>query len=80
MTLLFAAQLAQLRREPVAAAALAEQASAISTSHGLHALTLWCLLPSGWAAAQQGDVATGIAQISEAMDRRRAFGMGAVWP
>jgi predicted ATPase len=80
VTLLFAAQLAQFRREPAAAAALAEQALAISTSHGLHALSLWCLLPRGWALAQQGDVAAGIADISEAMDRRRAFGMGAVWP
>jgi class 3 adenylate cyclase/predicted ATPase len=80
VTLLFAAQLAQLRREPPAATMLAGQAMAISTEHGLHALTLWCLLPSGWAAAHQGDPEAAIADIGEAMARRRAFGMGAVWP
>ena len=80
VTLLFAAQLAQFRREPAAAKALAGQALGVSASHGLHAVALWCLLPRGWAAAQQGDVAAGIADISEAMERRRAFGMGAVWP
>ena len=80
VTLLFAAQLAQLRREPGAAATLAEQAFAISAKHGLHALTLWCRLPRGWAAAQLGDAAAGISDICEAMERRRAFRMGAVWP
>ena len=43
-------------------------------------MQLWCLLPRGWAAVQQGDVSAGIADIREAMDRRRAFGIGAVWP
>lgn len=80
VTLLFAAQLAQLRRDPAAATTLAGQAMAISSEHGLHALTLWCLLPRGWAAAQQGDAAAGISDICDAMARRRAFGMGAVWP
>ena len=49
-------------------------------STGFCALTLWCLLPRGWAIAQQGEWPAGIADIREAMDRRRAFGMGAVWP
>ena len=80
MMLLFAAQLSQLRREPVAARLRAEEAMAISVEHGLHAVALWCLLPRGWASAQQGDVPAGIADIREAMDRRRAFGIGAVWP
>ena len=43
-------------------------------------MELWCLLPRGWAAAQTGDVPAGIADIREAMDRRRAIGIGAVWP
>ena len=29
---------------------------------------------------QQGDSAAGVADIREAMDRRRKMGMGAVWP
>jgi class 3 adenylate cyclase/predicted ATPase len=80
VSVLFSAQLAQLRREPEPARTQAEEALAISTEHGLHALALWCLLPRGWAFAQQGDVPAGIADMREAMDRRRAMGMGAVWP
>jgi class 3 adenylate cyclase/predicted ATPase len=80
MTLLFAAQLAQMRRDTVAARIRAEEALQISAEHGLHAVELWCLLPRGWAAAQEGNVPAGIADIREAMDRRRAFGIGAVWP
>ncbi|MCW2514047.1 MAG: hypothetical protein JWR11_3089 [Mycobacterium sp.] len=80
VSLLFSAQLAQLCRDVETAWAHAEESLAVSTEHGLHALTLWCLLPRGWAKSQRGDVAGGIADIREAMDRRRAFGMGAVWP
>jgi predicted ATPase len=80
ISLLFLAQLSQLRREPEPATTRAEEAMAVSAEHGLPALELWCLLPRGWAVAQQGDVSAGIADIKEAMDRRRAFGMGAVWP
>ena len=80
LTLLFSAQLFQLRREPGPALACAEEAIAVSAEHGLHAVELWCLLPRGWAAVQRGDVAAGVADIREAMDRRRAIGIGAVWP
>jgi class 3 adenylate cyclase/predicted ATPase len=80
VTLLFAAQLSQFRRDAMAAKVSAEQALAISTEHGFHAISLWCLLPRGWALVQQGEVAAGIADFREAMERRRAFGMGAVWP
>jgi predicted ATPase len=80
MALLMSAQLSQLRREPEAARSQAEVAMAVAEEYGLHALTLWCLLPRGWAIAQLGDVAGGIADIREGMDRRRAFKMGAVWP
>jgi len=80
LTLLFAAQLAQLRREPEAARVLAEEAIALSTEHGLYAVELWCLLPRGWAVAQQGDVPAGLSDIREAMHRRRAVEIGAVWP
>ena len=80
LTLLFSAQLFQLRREPGPARARADEAIAVSVEHGLHAVELWCLLPRGWAAVQQGDAQAGIADIREAMDRRRAAGIGAVWP
>jgi predicted ATPase len=80
MALLMSAQLSQLRREPEPARIQAEEAMAVAEEHGLHAVTLWCLLPRGWAIAQLGDVAGGVSDIREGMDRRRAFGMGAVWP
>jgi predicted ATPase len=80
IVLLFSAQLAQLRREPEPARIHAEEALKVSVENGAPALALWCLLPHGWALAQQGDVAAGIADIRESMDRRRAFGMDAVWP
>jgi hypothetical protein len=80
ISLLFFAQLCQLRREPEPAKMYAEQGLEVSAEHHLPALELWCLLPRGWAVAQQGDVSAGIADIREAMDRRRRMGMGAVWP
>lgn len=80
IVLLFSAQLAQLRREPEPAQMRAEEALKVSVENGAPALALWCLLPRGWARVQQGDVAAGIADIRESMDRRRAFRMGAVWP
>lgn len=80
ITLLFAAQLSQLRRDAPRAATQAEEALAISAEHGLDAVWLWCLLPRGWASAQRGDVQAGIADIREAMARRSAANIGAVWP
>ncbi|MDT5151209.1 MAG: hypothetical protein QOI01_2942 [Mycobacterium sp.] len=80
MAILFSAKLAQLRRDPERARAQAEEALAISTEHGLDAVALWCLLPRGWAFADRGDAARGITDIRDAMDRRRALGMGAAWP
>jgi class 3 adenylate cyclase/predicted ATPase len=80
ISLLFAAQLGQLMRDPAEARARAEESLALSAEHGLHAVWLWCLLPRGWAAVQEGDPVAGIADIREAMDRRRAFGINAVWP
>jgi class 3 adenylate cyclase/predicted ATPase len=80
IVLLFSAQLAQLRREPEPARTLAEEALKVSVENGAPAMALWCLLPRGWARTQQGDVAGGIEDIRESMDRRRAFRMGAVWP
>lgn len=80
VSLLFSAKLSQLRREPGPARTRADEALAMAEEHSMHALSLWCLLPRGWALAQQGDVSAGIADIREAMERRRKMGMGAVWP
>jgi class 3 adenylate cyclase/predicted ATPase len=80
LTVLFAAQLSQLRRDAEAARTRAEEGLAISAEHDLHAVALWCLLPRGWASLQQGDVQAGIADIRESMERRKAAHIGAVWP
>ncbi len=80
IVLLFSAKLAQLRRDTEQARDLAEEGLRVSVEIGAPAVTLWCLLPRGWARAQQGDVGAGIQDIEEAMERRRAFRMGAVWP
>lgn len=80
MSLLFSAQLAQLRRDPETSLAHADEALTVSSEQRLHAVELWCLLPRGWALVQRGEAAAGIADIREAMDRRRRMGMGAVWP
>lgn len=80
ISLLFSAQLSQLRREPEPATTRAEEGLAVAAEHGLPALGLWCLLPRGWAAAYRGEASAGIADIRESMERRRSVGMGAVWP
>jgi class 3 adenylate cyclase/predicted ATPase len=80
VSLVFLAKLSQLRREAERAKAVADDGLAVAAEHGLAAVGLWCLLPRGWALAELGDAAAGLADIRESMDRRRAFGMGAVWP
>jgi class 3 adenylate cyclase/predicted ATPase len=80
LTLLMSAQLSQLRRDPESARKQAEAAIAVSREHGLPAVELWCLLPRGWALTEQGELAKGISDIREGMERRQVYGMGAVWP
>jgi predicted ATPase len=80
VSLLFSAQLAQLRRDPETSLTRADEALRLSSEQRMHALELWCLLPRGWAQMQRGEVVAGVADIQEAMDRRRRMGMGAVWP
>lgn len=79
-TLLFSAHLYQLLREPQAARARAEEALALCIEHGFEAYRTWCLLPRGWAEAQQGHAMEGIANIHEALDARHATGAKAVLP
>ena len=79
-TLHFSAHLHQLRREPQAARAQAEAALALCTEQGFGAYGAWCLLPRGWAVAQQGEVAAGIAHIRQGLAAWRATGAGAALP
>jgi class 3 adenylate cyclase/predicted ATPase len=76
----FSAALHQFRREPQAARAQAEAALALCTEQGFGAYRAWSLLPRGWALAQQGEVAEGIAQIREGFAAWRATGAGVAWP
>jgi predicted ATPase/class 3 adenylate cyclase len=80
MSLLFSAKLAQLCRDPDTARTHAEEALEIGAAHQWHAVELWCLLPRGWALMQRGEPVAGVADIREAMDRRRRMDMAAVWP
>ena len=79
-TLLLSALLHQLRREPQAARAQAEAARALCTEQGFGMYGDWSLLPRGWALAQQGEVAEGIAQIRQGFAGFRATGAGVSWP
>src|SRR5712691_640167 len=79
-TLHFSALLHQLRREPQAARAQAEAALALCTEQGFTAYGVFSLLPRGWALAQQGEVAEGIAQIRQGFAGWRATGAGVAWP
>jgi class 3 adenylate cyclase/predicted ATPase len=77
---LLSAHLSQLRREPGAAREHAEDALALCAEQGLGAYALWSHLPRGWALAQLGYEAEGIADIRKALDGRIATGTGALLP
>jgi class 3 adenylate cyclase/predicted ATPase len=76
----FSALLHQLRREPQAARAQAEAELALCTEQDITHYHAWGLLPWGWALAEQGQVAEGIAQIRQGFAGWRATGAGTVWP
>jgi predicted ATPase len=80
VTLLQSAHLHQLRREPQAARAQAEEMLALCTDQGFGMYEAWSLLPRGWALAQQGEVAEGIAQVREGFAGFRATGAALTWP
>jgi adenylate cyclase len=62
---LFAALLAQHRRDMAATQASAEATMALATVHGLAHRVAQGRLLQGWALAMQGDAATGVAQIAQ---------------
>ena len=80
LTLLLSAHLHQLRREPQAARARAEEMLALCTEQGFGMYRAWSLLPRGWALAQQGEVTEGIAQIRQGFADFRATGAELTWP
>jgi predicted ATPase/class 3 adenylate cyclase len=80
VTLLQSAHLHQLRREPQAARTQAEEMLALCTEQGFGMYEAWSLLPRGWALAQQGEVAEGIAQIRQGFAGFRATGAELTWP
>jgi predicted ATPase len=80
LTLLQSAHLHQLRRDPQAARAQAEEMLALCTEQGFGMYRAWSLLPRGWALAQQGAVMEGIAQIRAGFAGFRATGAELTWP
>jgi predicted ATPase len=74
LALFFAAMLRQYRRDGPAVLKFSEAAMAISTEHGL---TLWLasgLIMSGWALAEQGTLAGGMAQLRQGLAHWAATG------
>jgi len=78
--LLFSALLHQLRRESQAARVQAEAELALCTEQGFTAYGAWGLLPRGWAVAEQGEAAEGIAQIRQGFTGWQATGGLRAWP
>src|SRR5215831_15462643 len=62
---LFAALLAQHRRDVAATQAAAEATLALATAHGLAHRVAQGRILQGWARAMQGDAATGMAQMEQ---------------
>jgi predicted ATPase len=62
---LFAALLAQHRRDVAATQASAETTLALATAHGFEHRVAQGQIMQGWAWAMQGDAATGVAQITQ---------------
>src|SRR5262245_13554210 len=72
---LFAALLAQHRRDVAATQAAAEATIAIATTHGLAHRVAQGRILQGWARAMQGDAATGVAQIEQGWEEVQQFGL-----
>ena len=80
VALYYAARLHQARRERQAVQERAEALIALSREQGF-ALTLgWGIIYRGWALAEQGQVAEGIAQLRQGLTASRATGAGVGGP
>src|SRR5262245_10799839 len=71
---LFAAILAQHRRDVAATQASAEATIALATTHGLAYRVAQGQIMQGWARAMQGDAATGVAQIAQGWEEVQRLG------
>src|SRR5262249_54938227 len=71
---LFAAILAQHRRDVAATRVSAEATIALATTHGLAHRVAQGQIMQGWALAMQGDAATGVAQITQGWGAVQRFG------
>src|SRR5262249_26000569 len=71
---LFAALLAQHRRDVAATRAYAEVVVALATTHGLAHRVAQGQIMQGWALAMQGDAATGVAQITQGWEEVQRLG------
>jgi predicted ATPase len=71
---LFAAILAQHRRDVAATQASAEATIALATTHGLAHRVAQGQILQGWALAMQGDAATGVAQIEQGWEEVQRLG------
>jgi predicted ATPase len=71
---LFAAILAQHRRDVAATQAAAEATIALATAHGLAHRVAQGQIMQGWALAMQGDAATGVAQIAQGWEAVQRVG------
>ncbi|KVO92703.1 adenylate/guanylate cyclase domain-containing protein [Burkholderia ubonensis] len=74
LTLAYAAQLRQFRREADAAREHAEALMTLATEQGLPFWHAWGAVLRGWALSEQGDLANGIAQMRAGLDGYRATG------
>jgi predicted ATPase len=70
----FAAVLRQYRREAPSVQGSAEAATAITTEHGISFWLAGSLVMSGWALAEQGSRASGIAQLRQGLTAWEATG------
>src|SRR5262245_62875723 len=71
---LFAALLAQHRRDVAATRAEAEATIALATTHGVAHRVAQGQILQGWARAMQGDAATGVAQIAQGWEAVQRLG------
>jgi class 3 adenylate cyclase/predicted ATPase len=76
----FAAGVHQFRREPELAERRADAVIAVSAERGFSFWSAWGMIERGWAVAQQGRPAEGIAQIREGLAAYRAGGSELGWP
>ncbi|WP_454743014.1 adenylate/guanylate cyclase domain-containing protein [Cupriavidus necator] len=74
LSLIFAAELHQYRREVQLAREYADAAIALSSDQGFPLYLAWGTILRGWALAEQGSHEEGIAQIHQGLSAREATG------